>query len=362
MTNSLNNYDYSKQFVLIEQQDKKAYKKITSAENFLNLDDLQYKVITTVKQRKINDEIYSLIQYEDKEIGWVNLKDSVQIYRHPARFYKVREDLFQVSGICDKMNIKKDFIAHFKDKLLNIKSEIFYNGEKHLGVFIKNKFHGFHPAEYFDEMIEEDILVSPELFSDEIIFYKQSNLSSEITHDSDIENLTILAIFKELGILKVKLSNGEIYWTDSKYFDAEIFNEIQSDKKDDTQRFIDDLLYSVNLERSKTKEIAKTILSAKEFLSDSSEDVNDFKAQGALLYDEEIEKLKEENTQFENEIRKANNDRKLAENRLAHQLEYKEKLEAQKDKYKARMQVVEEKMKTLIEKNEQLKNKIEAKS
>lgn len=361
MTNKLENYNYSKQYLLIENEGTKAYKKINSNKIFQNLDDYQYKVISTVIQREVDSEIYSLIQYEDKEIGWVNLKNSVQIFRHKAQFYKVHEEKFQSSELSDEMNIKKDFIAHFKGKLLNIKSELFYKGEKHLGVFINNKFHGFHPAKYFDPMIETDLIVPAESILNEIKLYKQSSLTSEVANEFEIKEINIIAIFKSLGILKIKFENEKNYWTDSKYFPSEMFEEINLIDKNETQRFIDDLLYSVNLERFKTKEIAKTILSAKEFLAGSTEEANDFKAQGSILYEDEIEELKEENKQYKKEIRQENNDRKLAENRLSYQLDYKVRVEAQRDKYKARMQVVEEKMKLLVEKNKKLKQQLESK-
>ncbi|SDL25025.1 hypothetical protein SAMN05216216_1341, partial [Lacicoccus qingdaonensis] len=70
-------------------------------------------------------------------------------------------------------------------------------------------------------------------------------------------------------------------------------------------------------------------------------------------------KIKEENKELKNEIlelkrsiNKLENSNKLSEKRLEHQKDYNERLELQKDKYKNRMNLVEERMKKFLQKND----------
>ena len=86
--NNLNDIAYPKRFILIENN-KKIYKSLYNDEKFENIDEYLYSIVTSVTQEKRNDEVWHLIQYEDSELGWINLKDSIQIFRFQPTIYKV---------------------------------------------------------------------------------------------------------------------------------------------------------------------------------------------------------------------------------------------------------------------------------
>src|SRR5699024_9523360 len=136
---------YPKQYIFYEDDSKKIYKVINEIENAKPVDEYLWNPITTITEKSVQGEIYSLIQHEDERLGWVNLDKSIQIFRHEPVYYKFIDQEFENHELNIKMNNVKDYRAQFNNKILTVKSEIDYNGKKLLGVFIKNKFAGFHP-------------------------------------------------------------------------------------------------------------------------------------------------------------------------------------------------------------------------
>src|SRR5699024_7565245 len=155
MNNTLDTYNYSRQFILVEDQDKKIRKRVNSDVELIDIDDYLWKVITTISmqsfegkvyhliqqeekklewkemkdpkkkiRKRVNSDVepidiydylwkvittismqsfegkvYHLIQHEDKKLGWIELEDSIQILRFPAQHYKVIEERFNNNEI-----------------------------------------------------------------------------------------------------------------------------------------------------------------------------------------------------------------------------------------------------------------------
>lgn len=72
-----------------------------------------YSTITSVTQQEVNRKIMHLIQYEDKELVWINLKDSLHIFRFQPVQFHIIEEKFSNNELNKKMGIEKDFISHF---------------------------------------------------------------------------------------------------------------------------------------------------------------------------------------------------------------------------------------------------------
>lgn len=367
MKNILEEYKYSKQFILVEDLSKKIKKKLTSDEDLLDLEDYLYSVVTSVTQKNKNGITYHLIQHEDKELGWLNLEDSIRIYRFQSRHYKIIEENFKNNDLNKLMGIDKDFISHFKGKLLNIKSQISYENEVYYSVFIKGKFHGFHNSKDLDALIEVNMELDKSHY-DHLNFYTTSSIEKNVNIEYEIENLKLVSIFKRNLIGKVVINSNVTCWIDLKQLKGIDFTDIHEKRKVEQEILLDDLIYSINVERNKSKEIIKTVLDAKNYLNKKSLKSKDIEKQhlrSSFLnardrYDglkEEAEEIKNENKHLKNELRKSLNEKKLAENRLTHQLDYKVRLEKQRDKYKERMSVVEEKLKNLDDKYKKLKEK-----
>lgn len=365
MIEQLKDYNYSKQFIFNENQDKKIQKRLNSADDVLNVDDYLWNIITTVSQRVIDGERYYLIQHEDKELGWCLLEDSIQIFRFPAKHFRVIEEKFTVNELNKKMNIDKDFISHFKGKLLNVKSQVFYGDEIYYSVFIKNKFHGFHSSKVLDELIETNIELNPDDIKNSTDLHKVSSLTKPVT-DIEIDSIRLVSFFKECQVGKVIVNDNDVYWLSTKNIniDESLLDEPEEPSVEQLQ--LDDLFYSVNLERNKSKDIVKTVLAAKDYLKSSKKSKGSKKdAEISFLntrnqndeLKEKYEELQASYTELNNRFKRSQKEEKLAKQRLEHQLDYKNRLEAQRDKYKARMQFVEGKLKTLDEKYKDLKKK-----
>lgn len=366
MNELLNEYNYSRQFILVENQNKKIRKKIKSEVDLMDIDDYLWKIITTISIQNIGGITYHLIQYEDKQLGWINLEDSIQIYRFPAKHYKIIEERFSNNEINSKMNIEKDFISHFKGKLLNIKSKIFYENEIYYSVFIKNKFHGFHHYSVLDPIRECDIEIAVEQLDENTQLYKVSNLTKPVEGEYNIESIKLISVFKEIGVGKVLLNQQDNFWI---YLDN--IDGLNLDFTDEVQKSVeelqlDDIFYSVNSERNKSKEILKTVLSAKDFLNNNkNKSISSDQLRNSSFEDEELKKhyneLKKEKLEQDKNFRKTDGELKLAQKRLEHQKDYTNRLEAQRDKYKKRMVTVEEKLKNLDTKYKSLKEQLNKK-
>lgn len=364
---SITEYDYPKQYILIENDNTKIYKIIGEDENTEEIDEYLYKVISTITEKEENDMKFTLIQHEDQRLGWIQLEDSIQILRFKSRYYRFTADDFKANQINDKLEIVKDFKTHFTDKLLTVKSEIEFNGKRLLGVFMKDKFFGFHDEEYFEELATCNIPIPQE----EIVqkeLYAVSKLHEPYTEEVLFSEPKIISVFPESGIARIRANRKEFYWI-SLVGIEDYVSELNVDaEKDRTQKEIDDLFYAVNLERNHSKEVVKTVLSAKEYLKSKKAREKDnkilrlqssFKRADFKIKQFEssfnnastkIEKLQADLNEMKIKNRELDKNAELNQKRLDQQKDYNERLTAQRDKYKERMDIVEEKLKKLTNK------------
>jgi len=270
MADTLNDYKYSKQYILIEDQDKKISKSAYSETELENIDDYIYAIITSITQKEVDGTLMHLIQYEDKELGWINLEDSIPVYRFKPIHFQVIEENFQSNDLNQQMKIDKDFISHFKGKLLTVKSQVMYRGEKYYSVFLKNKFHGFHHENHLDPLFKVDIPLDEKNFSTDPEFYLISNLTKPVKEIPNFNNAKLLSIFPNNKIGKIQLGKNA-YWMNLSKLNNFEMPELGLESKSEEQLVLDDILYGVDLERNKSKEMVKSVLSAKDYLGNNKE-------------------------------------------------------------------------------------------
>lgn len=341
MNNNLMNYTYSKQYIFIENEANVILRNLKEDAKVIDNTDYQWKIVSSVTQKKYNGDVYDFIQLDDQTVGWVKLKDSIQIFRFKAKTFKLIEDKYYSDEINSKLDFEKDFYSAFEGKLLTAKSEIEYNGKKFYGIFLKNKFQGFHPSSYLDEAVEYNISLKRDSLINSEKLYTVSTLNNAIDDQVDINTFTLVLAFHSIKIAKLQIDDKEMYWTPLS--NIENINEVlnmssQNFEKNEEDKLIEDILYSVDIERNKTKKIVKSVISAKEFLN-----LNKDSKQYMSFPDTEIKKL-------ENEL-------KLTKERLESQKDYNNRLAEQKNRYKERMVFVEEKLKELDGKYKELKKK-----
>ena len=362
MDEEISNYKYSKQFILIENKDKKFSKSPYFETELENVDDYLFSVVTSVIQKETNDGLKHLIQCEDKEIGWINLEDSIPVYRFKPMHFQVIEENFQTNELNQKMNIDKDFISHFKGKLLTVKSQVNYKNETYYSVFLKNKFHGFHHQSHLDPLFDVHLPLTQDNFVETPEIYMISNLTKPVVELPDLSEAELVSIFPNNKIAKVKVEKSFYWMNTSQLINIDIPN-FKISQKSEAQKIMDDIFHSVLIEREKSKEMVKSVLSAKNYLSNKKGNINFLNTitknskNDADELAEEINTYKSENLDLRRQLRTAENDYKLAQKRLNHQMDYKERVEAQRDKYKSRMQIVEEKLKNLDLKYKALRDK-----
>lgn len=359
----LDEYKYSRQFIFLEDAANTFLKTLESEDGQEQLDDYLWKIVTSVSQKEVDGKIFHMIQHEDKRLGWIELKDSLRIYRHPAEQYKVVEDIFSSNELNQKMGIEKDFISHFKERLLTVKSEVMFEDERYLSVFIKEKFHGFHHEDVLDPFLTCNIDLSEHKSDFEL--FRQSNLTKP-AEDLTVEELKMTAVFKKNKVGKVLSNNEEYFWISYKDAKESILKQVEavpdSTAKSIEKLELDDLLYSVNLERGKTKDILKSVLSAKKYLKGGKSGNIPLEANDEYLeMEDSYNELKKEYDEFTLEhtrrIRKISNELELTQNRLEQQKDYNNRVTEQRNKYKDRMNLLEGKVKRLDDKYKALKAK-----
>lgn len=362
MVEKLSDYKYSKQYILIEDSDNKFSKSAYAETGLENIDDYLYSVVTSVTQKEVNGALMHLVQYEDKEIGWIELRDSIQVYRFKSTHFQVIEENFQSNELNQKMKIDKDFISHFKGKLLTVKSQVQFKGERYFSVFLKNKFHGFHHESHLDPLFKVDIPLTEENLGTDPELYMISNLTKPVKHVPNFNNAKLLSIFPNNKTGKIQLGKNA-YWMDLLKLNNFEMPDLALGYKSEEQLILDDILYGVDLERNKSKEMVKSVLSAKDYLSNNKENkqlMKELKKDSntdTSEITEELNILKRENLDLKRQLSQTEKDHELSQKRLNHQLDYKSRVEEQRDKYKARMTVVEEKLKNLDQKYKSLKEK-----
>src|SRR5699024_11924324 len=104
MQNIIDNFNISQLFIFNEDLSKKIQKDLKKDE-YIDTDDIQMKIVTSVSQKEVNGKYYHLIQYEDKKMGWIELVDSIQIYRFPAKHFQVILEIFQTNELNKKIEI-----------------------------------------------------------------------------------------------------------------------------------------------------------------------------------------------------------------------------------------------------------------
>lgn len=354
-------YDYPKQFILHEKSGTKIYRVIGEDEGSKDIDDYQYSIITTISEKNDDGVKYTQIQHEDERLGWVSLNNSIQLFRFKPKSYKFLAEDFEANEINDKLNIVKDFKTHFTNKILTVKSEIEYNGKKLLGIFIKDRFFGFHDEEYFEELIPTKIKLDENDVNTKTL-YKISSMVKPYHERVNFDKPRLVSVFKESNIGRIRANKKEYYWITLDGLEDYLVN-LESESKKESDKYLDDIFYAIEKEREHSKEAVKTVLSAQGFLNSKRIREKDKRIQtlqnsfnranekikslesgvntnsgNSKLSNEEILELKRLNHKLSQEA-------KLSEQRLEQQRDYNRRLEEQRDKYKERMKLVEEKLK-----------------
>src|SRR5699024_4640422 len=172
-----------------------------------------------------------------------------------------------------------------------------------------------------------------------------SNLTKPVKQVPNFNNAKLLSVFPNNKTGKIQLGKNA-YWMDLSKLDNFEVPELTLEYKSEEQLVLDDILYGVEQERNKSKEMVKSVLSAKDYLSNNKENkklMNELKKNSNTDTNEIKEELnifKSENQDLRRQLRKVEKAHELAQKRLDHQLDYKSRVEDQRDKYKSRMTVV----------------------
>src|SRR5699024_9491764 len=201
-----------------------------------------------------------------------------------------------------------------------------------------------------------------EQLDENIQLYKVSNLTKPVEGEYDIEMIKLISVFQETKVGKVRVNQQDNFWIHLESVKNLTMDFQEKEQKSAEELKLDDIFYSINSERKKSKEIVKTVLSAKDFLNNKkNKNISANQLRASSLENNELNSkyanLRKEKQEKDRELRKTMGELTLAQKRLDHQKDYNLRLEKQKDKYKTRMEAVEEKLKNLDAKYKTLKEK-----
>src|SRR5699024_3489349 len=321
-------YDYHKQFILHKKSGTKIYRVIGEDESSKDIDDYQYSIITTISEKKDDGVKFTQIQHEDERLGWVNLNNSIQLFRFKPKSYKFLAEDFEANEINDKLNIVKDCKTTLFRSILTVKSEIEYNGKKLLGIFIKDRFFGFHDEEYFEELIPTKIKLDENDVKTKTL-YKISSMVKPYHERVNFDKPRLVSVFKESNIGRIRANKKEYYWITLDGLEDYLVN-LESESKKESDKYLDDIFYAIEKEREHSKEAVKTVLSAQGFLNSKRIREKDKRIQ---TLQNSFNRANEEILELKRLNHKLSQEAKLSEQRLEQQRDYNRRLEEQRDKY-----------------------------
>ena len=96
-------------------------------------------------------------------------------------------------------------------------------------------------------------------------FYNNINLDRLEMIEKEIHSITLKTVFEKLSIGEVVINDSDSYWVDLTKLGGieEELSYYRMNDMDFDRYLVEDLLYSMNLERLRSKEIVKTALSLK---------------------------------------------------------------------------------------------------
>src|SRR5699024_1061802 len=154
-----------------------------------------------------------------------------------------------------------------------------------------------------------------------------------------------VSVFKKNKIGKALVNNESYFWIDLSEAENDILNEVDNVSEINVKSIdkleLDDLLYSVNQERGKTKDILKSVLSAKKYLKTGKPGNIPLEANDEYLeLENQFNNIKKKHDEtilgYERKYRKISNELELERNRLQQQKDYNDRVSEQRDKYRDR--------------------------
>lgn len=223
------------------------------------------EVVEVLKKRTVNNQVFFNVKFENEILGWINLENSIRLYRIPKTFgkcdFKKKLDLkfFEVEGITQELN----------NNLVEAKYYSFIEGNP--SVFIKK----IGSSRKLTPIREEDFaqLITPEEeikinISEGENLYKDSSMKNERFVLEGDKAAKITGYFNKLNEIRVRVDN-KTYW----YFYEEIFTE-KEDYLAFNYDFVDKIMYlkeSNNILKNKNKQQENVINTVRKNISISDD-------------------------------------------------------------------------------------------
>lgn len=227
--------DVPKKYYFNEQKNKFIYSSLKNEEVIGLSNNLNGKIIEVKKQRLFNKKSMSYINTENQEIGWVNLVDSIRIYRLPNLQGKYSD--------CNKIK-SNDLSEEWKDRMIKASYIYFENNnpflliskvgsEDHQSIPLKD----FHKANTPTEVLEIELETGMPLYKDSRFSRIERCLEEET-------KCKVIIYFEELNELRVQL-NGKNFWVKK----VHNFNRVSSNHENVNYELIDMIVYIKKLNK-----------------------------------------------------------------------------------------------------------------
>ena len=275
---------------LKEKEDSPIYSIDEIEEQSGLIGSLNKKVVKCITAKRMNEQIFGLIEFNDELIGWVEIKNSMILQQIPPIDVKVSIEKFKVVPLNKTIDKKKDYLLNFSTGIFKARHVyIDDEGKKVYGLYKKNRFSGF----VYEDNLNFGIQVNEGLQLNQITSndcFKDSDLTSQyqIFKDFDNKEVFLKTYFPSLEIIQFKFDN-KIYWISieqlKKFTNIE---EVLSTVVFDTQTINPNeshLMGVLSEEQLTSKQIIQKLLKENIILNKKLEQVDKRKERVQELYD-----------------------------------------------------------------------------
>lgn len=253
----LNNvYNLGFEIILNEQEETSIYKTAIFDQVIGTVGERIYGLYKVIDFREIEDKTYYLISNKNGIVGWVNLINSITLYKKEHEAVKLIDKNYYV----DEINhiLRFDLVNTDINKVYMSRGFIILNGKVLEAIYLKSVLIGFFSPNDLDHSIK---INEKMILDNENDFYLDSGFITKAEDVNKEAAMKIIDFFPNLKIVRVKHKNS-ILWVKIRDFRHEKLNrqkELLSDLSFNNL-FAIHISYSYEQERRKAKDVIKKLI------------------------------------------------------------------------------------------------------
>ncbi|QCT74490.1 hypothetical protein [Macrococcoides canis] len=245
---------YSNFYLIIESEGTYIYSDKERTHHIGDISDYNYSILKAISIDDTDGHITVLLQSGSMLIGWVELQDSLLLYRKQHEQVEIDLTQYKTSELSLLIDDKKDYQLAFNAYNLSSRFYCFYKGERMEVIYKGKNMLAIVESKYVAHQVAlevEDVTI------EQTIVYSSSKFNEALDqHYFDFNRpFTIIAAYPELGRLKVKQGERTGWISNS----AASYS-VQIDEKSDETIYSEHMNYCYIHETELTQSVVKRLL------------------------------------------------------------------------------------------------------